>query len=387
MRSSAIDDTDPPHRLMRLRGPRSLWLTSLLLVSVVSVTPAAWAASSLNYQLVADGIVAGGEQATAPTTRLYRACLGEVIANDVASTTMKLSEGVFVIQNHLNLLLPHKAPTFNALTTPTAIASQTLSGTKAADTSLWLNGTQILPLNADTTWSYTYSLIEGTNVLNLLTKDLNGNASATITTSILLDTTPPTTPVVTDDGAFTSTFTQLHATWTSSDPGSGLAAFEYRIGTTSTGSEVVAATSAGLATTLTRTGLTLVQGQLYYIAIRAKNGAGTWSDWGVSDGIYANASAPILSTFSPADGQKFTHGTTVTLSATATDADGDALAYQFSVNGTIKQSWSLLNTYSWLTTVSDIGLTTLLVEVRDGHGGSVTKQQEVYILRRPVSPP
>ena len=34
------------------------------------------------------------------------------------------------------------------------------------------------------------------------------------------DTTPPTTPVVTDDGAYTTSLTQLHAVWTaSSDQG------------------------------------------------------------------------------------------------------------------------------------------------------------------------
>ena len=370
---------------MRLR---SAAICGVAMLCVIAADSAAQATpQSPSYQLVSDGVISGGETCSDGHARVAASAIDEPITNDVATASFKLSEGHFVTQRHLLLLLPHHAPTINPVTSPTTVVSQTLTGTKAPDTSVWLNGSQVVPLNANTTWSHAVSLLEGTNVLNVLTKDISGNASATITTAIALDTSPPTVPVVTDDGVFTATFSQLHATWTSSDPGSGLAAFEYRIGTTPTGSEVTPTTGIGLAIELTKTGLTLVQGQRYYIAVRAKNGAGSWSDWGVSDGIYANSSAPVINTFSPVDASKFLHGTTVSLSATATDADGDALEYQFNSNGLTRQIWSATNTHDWLTTVSDIGLQTTKVEVRDGHGGSVTKQQEVYILRRPVSPP
>jgi len=176
-------------------------------------------------------------------------------------------------------------------------------------------------------------------------------------------------PVVVDDGVSTTNFTQLHATWSSSDPGSGLAAYEYRIGTTPTGSEVAPATGIGLATEVTKTSLTLIQGQRYYIAARAKNHAGLWSNWGVSDGIDANASAPVINAFTPAGG-KFPAGAAVTLSASATDADGDALEFQFKVHGVVVQPWSASNTYAWTPTTSDLGLRTLGAEVRDGHGAA-----------------
>ncbi|MDP3722931.1 MAG: hypothetical protein Q8R91_05465 [Candidatus Omnitrophota bacterium] len=360
------------------------WLIAVL-VSVGSSTEAA--PQSANYQLVSDGVISGGETCSDGHARVAASAIGEPITNDVATASFKLSEGHFVTQRHLLLLLPHQAPTVNPLASPTAVTTQTLTGTKAPDTALWLNGSQVIPLNADTTWSHQVTLAEGANVLTILTKDLFGNASATITTAILLDTSPPTIPVVTDDGSSTLVFSQLHAAWTSSDPGSGLAAFEYRIGTTPTGGELIPATSAGAATQITKTGLALVQGQLYYVSVRANNQAGSWSDWGVSDGIYANSSAPVISTFSPVDASKFLHGTTISLSATATDADGDALEYQFNGNGLTRQIWSATSTHDWLTTVSDIGLQTTKVEVRDGHGGSATTQQDVYVLRRLVSPP
>lgn len=359
-----------------------------LIAGLVSVGSSAEAApQSPSYQLVSDGVISGGETCSQNNARVIASAIGEPISNDVASVSFKLSEGHFVTQRQLLLLLPHQAPTVNPLVSPTAVTTQTLTGTKAPDTSVWLNGVQVVPLNADATWSYPLTLVEGTNVLSLLTKDVFGNASATITTAILLDTSPPTVPVVTDDGVATSVFNQLHVTWTSSDPGSGLAAFEYRIGTTPTGSEVVPATDMGLATELTKTGLTLVQGQRYYIAVRAINGAGAWSDWGVSDGIYANSTAPTISVFTPNDGSKRYAGDPLTLSAVGVDADADPLEYQFSSQGSVVRPWSSLSTYAWTPTTSDIGRLVIGLEIRDGHGGSVTKQQDVYILRRPVSPP
>lgn len=363
---------------------RRFVLTAYCFVLCAGIAQAA--PQSASYQLVSDGIVSGGESCTDGHARVAASVIGEPIANDVATPAFKLSEGHFVTQRQLLLLLPHQAPSVNAVITPTAITTQTLSGTKAPDTSLWLNGAQISPITADTTWSHTLTLAEGMNVLNVLTKDVSGNSSATITTAILLDTTPPSQPVVTDDGIFTSNLTQLHATWTSSDPQSGIADYEYRIGTTPSGSEVIPATPAGLLTEITKTGLTLVQGQLYHLAVRAKNQAGSWSDWGVSDGIYANGSAPTIGAFGPADASKFLHGDAVTLAATASDADGDAVGYQFSSHGAVKQAWSSLNTVQWVTTVGDIGLQTIQVEVRDGHGGAVQREHEIYIVRRPVSP-
>ncbi|MBI3320694.1 MAG: hypothetical protein HYZ91_00300, partial [Candidatus Omnitrophica bacterium] len=46
---------------------------------------------------------------------------------------------------------------------------------------------------------------------------------------ILVDKTAPATPTVTDDGAYTGTSTSLHASWSASDPESGLAEFQYQI--------------------------------------------------------------------------------------------------------------------------------------------------------------
>jgi hypothetical protein len=99
------------------------------------------------------------------------------------------------------------------------------------------------------------------------------------------DTTPPTIPSVTDEGATTTSDNQLHATWTSTDPESGVVEYQYAIGTSAGATDLVSWTSAGSDTEITHTGLSLTPGTTYYISVKAKNGAGLWSELGANDGI------------------------------------------------------------------------------------------------------
>lgn len=86
---------------------------------------------------------------------------------------------------------PPEAPTMAGIVSPTKVATQLLSGTKQADTALLVNGQQKLALNAETTWSISHVLNEGTNTLNLITCDAAGNDSIPTTATIILDSTPP----------------------------------------------------------------------------------------------------------------------------------------------------------------------------------------------------
>ncbi len=102
------------------------------------------------------------------------------------------------------------------------------------------------------------------------------------------DYTPPSQPQVQDDGDWTTSATQLHASWISEEPETGIAEFQYAIGTSpyDPGSGyVVDWTSVGESTDVTRTGLSLTNGARYYFYVRARNRAGEWSEVGVSDGI------------------------------------------------------------------------------------------------------
>ena len=110
------------------------------------------------------------------------------------------------------------------------------------------------------------------------------SADFTFTTT---DVTVPTSPVVSDDGKSTRDLAQLHASWTSSDEDSGVTEYQYAIGTTSGGTDVVNWTSAGTDTEVTKTGLSLSAGTTYYFSVKAKNGVGLWSTVTTSDGIVA----------------------------------------------------------------------------------------------------
>ena len=145
------------------------------------------------------------------------------------------------------------------------------------------------------------------------------------------DITPPTTPVVTDDGDTTTSTTQLHATWTSSDPESGIAEYQYAIGTSAGGTDVVPWTSAGINTEVTHTGLNLTVGTTYYFAVKAQNGQGLWSEVGVSDGITITDSTPPTTPVVTDDGDTTTSTTELHASWSSSDGESGIAEYQHAI--------------------------------------------------------
>ncbi|MDD4899124.1 MAG: S8 family serine peptidase, partial [Candidatus Omnitrophica bacterium] len=140
------------------------------------------------------------------------------------------------------------------------------------------------------------------------------------------DTSAPTTPVVTDEGATTSNQNQLYASFSSTDAESGIQEYQYKITQDSAdGEAIVDWTSTGTTASVTSGGLSLVKGTTYYFSVKAKNGAGSWSSIGYSDGIteVSNNNAPI------ADNQSVTtdEDTAKDITLTATDVDGDDLTF------------------------------------------------------------
>ena len=166
---------------------------------------------------------------------------------------------------------------------------------------------------------------------------------------IIVDLSVPSTPTVTDDGVYTTNASQLHATWASSDAQSGIAKYEYAIGTTSGGTDTVAWTSAGTAVEKTITGLSLTSGKRYYISIRSTNGAGMVSAVGTSDGIIVDATPPTTPAVTD-DGQYTKSATTIHASWTASDAETGITLYEYSVGTSAKAT----NVVGW----TNIGKTT-----------------------------
>lgn len=108
-------------------------------------------------------------------------------ARDQAGNPMsEQAVGSFVLDT-----TPPAAPTLAAVTSPTKVVTQVLTGTKPAGTALLVNGQQKIALNAETAWSLSQALSEGSNNLSLVTRDAAGNDSTPITATIVLDTAPP----------------------------------------------------------------------------------------------------------------------------------------------------------------------------------------------------
>jgi hypothetical protein len=244
---------------------------------------------------------------------------------------------------------PPQAPTINALTTPTGIPTQTISGTKEANTSIWLNNQEAIPLNAAVVWSYQVNLSVGDNPLSIFCKDIAGNVSPAIESNIFYDATPPTQPEVTDDGTYTASNTQLHATWSSQDPETGIQEYLYAVGTTQgeNGIEVIDWTSIGVNTEVTLEGLNLSEGQVYYFNVKSRNGANLFSQVGSSDGIIPDITAPQGSILINS-GDEYVAQPEVTLTLSAQDQVSGLNQMQFSNDNTNwSQPQAYTNTKQW----------------------------------------
>lgn len=126
------------------------------------------------------------------------------------------------------------------------------------------------------------------------------NGSGTNYGPYFFDGTDPTAPATVNDGLgsdvdFTNSTTTLSANWTaSSDATSGLQKYQYAIGTTPGGTQTLAYTDNGVSTSVTNAALTLANGQIYYVSVRAVDNAGNTGAATSSDGITVNTTAPSI---------------------------------------------------------------------------------------------
>ena len=116
-----------------------------------------------------------------------------------------------------------------------------------------------------------------------------GYYSVTLTTGQIVagqdfgnaDTSIPTVNHAPYDGLaadidYQTSTTTISANWAGSftDPQSGIAGYEWAIGTAAGGTTIQGYTSVGTATSATTSGLSLTSGTKYYVTVRATNGAG-----------------------------------------------------------------------------------------------------------------
>ncbi len=91
----------------------------------------------------------------------------------------------------------------------------------------------------------------------------------------VVDTTPPPAPSLNIDICRNST-TSVAASWFASDPNSAITLYQYALGSSANGVDVINWTDTG-STSVTRTGLNLVAGQRYSFSVKARNAGGLWS--------------------------------------------------------------------------------------------------------------
>jgi N-acetyl-anhydromuramyl-L-alanine amidase AmpD len=125
--------------------------------------------------------------------------------------------------------------------------------------------------------------------INSIAQDFANNLSLTGYSNVNIDRTPPSAPAGVSDGPATDVDTIyssiLAAHWgTSTDPNSGISEFRYAVGTTPGDSNTIGWTSSGLSTSFSNSSISLISGQIYYVSVKALNGAGLWSNLSSSDG-------------------------------------------------------------------------------------------------------
>jgi len=206
-----------------------------------------------------------------------------------------------------------------AVDTESGIASyQYAIGTTAGGTNTagWATTTQraVSVSGTYTVGNTYYFTVKATNGQGLVGPVANSDG-----VTITADTSGPTAPSYVYDGTgadidTSTTTTSLRANWTAAaDAESGIAYYQYAVGTSSGGTNTVAWASNGLASTKTITG-TYTVGSTYYFSVRAVNGAGLTGTYTVSDGLTIAAN---VDTSSPTAPSSVTDGTASTMTLTA----------------------------------------------------------------------
>jgi len=108
------------------------------------------------------------------------------------------------------------------------------------------------------------------------------------------DTTAPPQPAV--QACAGSAPGHLYASWSASDPDSAIDLYQYAIGTTPGGTDVVNWANTQ-ETGFDRSGLSLTLGQTYYISVRARNLGGLWSEPAMPPGVVAGSGMCVTNLF------------------------------------------------------------------------------------------
>jgi len=277
---------------------------------------------------------------------------------------------------------PPPMPTVSTHLDVITASTYTLCGTKTPGTSIWINGTNVVPLNEATSWCATVSSLgEGDNLLTIVAEDAAGNPSSPTVANIIVDNLPP---VISNLAYFDVNGVPLNL-----DPTTKLPKTNFSPVT-------ITGDVDDSLTTVVINGITANRsGRTFQVAVPLTLGPNALSLVATSPLGHVTTQTlqvilgtiPTITTVQPPDGTKPYAGTTVTVQITATDAENDPLQYQVLLDGTIVMDWTSTNSYSWSPTLNNLGLHTLEARARDGFGGFASQPVDVYVVRQPVSPP
>src|SRR3989338_4205829 len=138
-----------------------------------------------------------------------------------------------------------------------------------------------------------------------------------------------------DEEKYTVKTDQLYAGWSSSDSESAISEYQYAIGTSSGATDMTGWISAGTDISVTKSGLSLSEGAVYYFSVKAKNEAELWSDAGYSDGITVDNTAPSTE-LSGVDSDSWNKASiTITLTASDSVSGADKTYYSTDVSSAV----------------------------------------------------
>lgn len=113
-----------------------------------------------------------------PSTRYFNGQIDEVAIYKAAIAAGDITESYHSALSDDRT--PSATPVVNYIPLSTYGSSVVLSWTKNADTSILINGEQVVPHDSATTWQFIYPLKPGQNILEIRSRDLSGNRSEAV---------------------------------------------------------------------------------------------------------------------------------------------------------------------------------------------------------------
>lgn len=142
------------------------------------------------------------------------------------------------------------------------------------------------PTTASAQYSSALSITTNTT-LRFFAVDAAGNQEAVKSEVYVIDKDAPGAVIVTDEGSWTPSLTTLKASWTaaSDGAGSGIAGYDYAVGTSAGTQDTRDWTPAGNVTSISDSSLALAEAQQYFVQVRARDNVGHTGPAAASDGI------------------------------------------------------------------------------------------------------